>query len=365
MVPNSRKAPQSSAEQPASQHKCAGVGDSDAVAHICYDCAVCLCVGDKLIKMPRFALANCMWLGRMHTLLQNASLGLRLLLGLGRPCFRKLVLGAGRSEDKQFGTTGNHVLVTQGSPCIHELLPPTSRQLSDSFVAVFGQHKEDLSKCQLLTVSKNAYKTLAEERVCVNSVFARTVIDQQAVEALPENGVPQQLIDCAIHMPEVDKYAAARCGPGTIRCPLDTVQEDDDVSNESSDASSNESLTEHAAGESTSSVGQPAQKTSDPQLNQFETPLGLDPTSTPDFVQHVAAFKAQLDLVQDAVKQMRRTEHLTNASTAQLEVGSAAIPVVSSAATAQGAAEEECFRAVLDLRKNCAEAGQAQIPREN
>ena len=36
MVPNSRKAPQSSAEQPSSQYKCAGVGDIDAVAHIWY-----------------------------------------------------------------------------------------------------------------------------------------------------------------------------------------------------------------------------------------------------------------------------------------------------------------------------------------
>ena len=99
IMPNSRKAPQSNAEEPASQssphasqHKGAGVGDSDAIAHICYECATCLCVSDKLIKMPRFALANCMWLGRQHPLLQNASLGLRLLLGLGRPCFRKLLL---------------------------------------------------------------------------------------------------------------------------------------------------------------------------------------------------------------------------------------------------------------------------------
>ena len=145
MLPNSRKAPQSSAEQHASQYKCAGVGDIDAVAHICYDCATCLCVEDQFIKMPSFALANGMWLGRQHPLLQNASLGLRLLLGLGRPCFRKLLLGAGRKEERQSGTTGNHVLVSQGSQSICEVLPPSSRQLSDSFVAVFGQDKEDLS----------------------------------------------------------------------------------------------------------------------------------------------------------------------------------------------------------------------------
>lgn len=201
VAPDSRRAPPSSAEQPTpqssssaeqllSQHKCAGVGEIDAVAHICYDCATCLCVQDKLIKMPRFALSNALWLGKQHPLLQNASLGLRLLLGLGRPCFRKLLLGAGRKEERQSGTTGNHVLVSQGSPSIGDVLPPTSRQLSDGFVAVFGQDKEDLSKCQLLTVSRNAYKTLVVERVLVNTAFARTTVDQHAVESLPANGVP-------------------------------------------------------------------------------------------------------------------------------------------------------------------------------
>jgi hypothetical protein len=148
MVPDSRRAPQSSTEQPAaqssgsaeqpvSQHKCAGVGDIDGVAHICYDCARCLCVDDKFITMPRFALSNAMWLGRQHPLLQNGSLGLRLLLGLGRPCFRKLLLGRGRREERQSGATGNHVLVSHGAPSISEVLPPSSTQLSDSFVAIF------------------------------------------------------------------------------------------------------------------------------------------------------------------------------------------------------------------------------------
>ena len=77
----------------------------------------------------------------------------------------------------------------------------------------------------------------------------------------------------------------------------------------------------------------------------------MDPTSTPDFVQHVAAFKANLDLVQDAVKQMRRTVMPTDASGAQPADGSAAQPAASSAATAQAAAEEECLRAVEDLRE--------------
>ena len=136
LVRGSRRAPHSSAEEPTSQsassaadpvvqHKCAGVGDIDAVAYICYDCAICLCVEDKLIKMPRFALSNALWLGRQHPLLQNAGLGLRLLLGLGRPCFRKLLLGKGkdvpcqtvpfRAAQKSVPEKSVPVLVTQKS----------------------------------------------------------------------------------------------------------------------------------------------------------------------------------------------------------------------------------------------------------
>ena len=52
------------------------------------------------------------------------------------------------------------------------------------------------------------------------------------MESLLENGVPQQLIDCGVQMPEVDRYTATRCGPGTLRDPLDKTQEEDDASDE-------------------------------------------------------------------------------------------------------------------------------------
>ena len=162
MLANSRKAPLCRVEgadrpaQPVSQSSCAGVGDRDAVAHICYDCATCLCVDDKLIKMPRFALANQMFLGREHPLLQDSTPGLRLLLGFGRPCFRKLLLGKGRREDRESGTTGNHILVSQGAPSASEVLPPTSDQLAKTFVAVFGQNKDRDVPCW--AVSRHAFQ---------------------------------------------------------------------------------------------------------------------------------------------------------------------------------------------------------------
>ena len=153
-------------------------------------------------------------------------------------------------------------------------------------------------------------------------------------------------------MKEVDKYTATRSGPGTVRDPLDATGDDDDASDEISDVSSSDGHTENADKESPSSVGRRASKKSELQLNQFETPLGLDPTSTPDFVQHVASFKAHLDLVQDAVKKMRSAQQPTDTSSAQRPADAAAAQAAeSSNATAQAAVEEECFRAVVDLRE--------------
>ena len=185
--------------------------------------------------MPDFALANDLWLGRERTALQNATLGLRMLLGLGRPCFRKLLLGKGQKDTLQSGFTGNHILISQASATLAEALPPPSTHLKDSFVVIFGQNADDLRKCQLLTVQGDAYKALAAERARVNAIFAEVPLDQAAVNALPINGVPQQLLDCAVQMPEVQQYRATRPGPGTIRDPSDAACPGDDASDELAD----------------------------------------------------------------------------------------------------------------------------------
>ena len=81
-------------------------------------------------------------------------------------------------------------------------------------------------------------------------------------------------------------------------------------------------------------------------LNQFETPIGMDPTAVPTFVQHVAAFKHNLEHVRELVASSNSSG---NRNPDGQSVGSAAQP--ASLATARAAAEEECFRAVVDLRE--------------
>ena len=71
----------------------------------------------------------------------------------------------------------------------------------------------------------------------------------------------------------------------------------------------------------------------------------MDPTATPTFVQHVAAFKQNLEHVRDSVSSRRALQHPTNSADPSSDAQAA------SSATAKAAAEEDCFRAVVDLRE--------------
>ena len=154
-----------SAAQPASPHPCAGVGNPNETAQICLECALCLCVDDKLIEMPKLALADSMWLGREPRLLQTASLRLRKLLGGGRACFRKLLLGKVPKEELQSGLAGNHVLLSQAKPTKIPTLPPTAEDLSENFVAIFCKSVEELEKVNFSKLPGKITKSWLENAV--------------------------------------------------------------------------------------------------------------------------------------------------------------------------------------------------------
>ena len=86
----------------------------------------------------------------------------------------------------------------------------------------------------------------------------------------------------------------------------------------------------------------------DNQLNQFETPLGLDPTNAPDVVQHLVAFKTQIQL---AAKAQQRARADPDAESVE-------------AATARAAAEEECYRAVVDLKAAAGKLNNIQFQKQ-
>jgi hypothetical protein len=67
----------------------------------------------------------------------------------------------------------------------------------------------------------------------------------------------------------------------------------------------------------------------------------MDPTAVPTFVQHVAAFKYSLEHVRELVASGRALSEQSDSSAAQ----------PASLSTAKAAAEEQSFRAVVDLRE--------------
>ena len=168
----------------------------DATVWCCKACINHLCRHEaKDIVMPPPALANLLWLGREHVLCQKASLGTRLLSCLGRPVWRKLILGKGDKDEQEKGVAGNCILLAQARPeDFATALPPTTEQLQESFVVLFARSLEEVSKAQMLVVNRQDYVQLVQTRSRVCPVYADIPLDNERTQQLPENGVPEQLL---------------------------------------------------------------------------------------------------------------------------------------------------------------------------
>ena len=114
------------------------------------DCKSDLC--RKRPRMPKFALVNHNWLGRLPRLFQILTQSMHWMLTLARPCWHKLILGSGRPAERHFGVTGNSILLSQPvtGRTVEELPPPTS-SLRENVLVVFtssidriGQHRRML-----------------------------------------------------------------------------------------------------------------------------------------------------------------------------------------------------------------------------
>ena len=131
---------------------------------------------------------------------------------------------------------------------------------------------------------------------------------------------------------------------GTIRDPLDAACPNDDASDEHVDDDEQEANPADEAAPASSAQSSTHSQSVD-HLSHCETPVGMDPTAVPTFVQHVAAFKHNLKQVRVLVSASRALSGESGSD----DSSSAAQP--ASLATAKAAAEEQCFRAVIDLRE--------------
>ena len=116
--------------------RCAGISDPDQTCWICKDCRNGLCT--PCPTMPSPALANLMWAGREHPLCQKLTEAVKMLLSLGRPLLRKIILGKGDPADSSAALLGNTVLLAQPTTGeIQKQMPPPREIATDRLAVMF------------------------------------------------------------------------------------------------------------------------------------------------------------------------------------------------------------------------------------
>ena len=213
---------------------------------------------------------------------------------------RQLFLGRGADDEVHKGTTGNTIPISQPSPSYEQVLPNTAA-LQEGLVVLFCKTTDDVSKAQVLVVNREEYRAMVQHRKQVCPVFATTAIDSAAIDNLPENAVPDILIQGATHMPEASNVKTTMHGPAS-RMHMFSRQEPD--ADNGTDADSNNSGDEPTPAETPGQNGttpgdpgpaggvpQPAGTTPDdpgpdkncaPEaLNEHETIVAVDEESLP------------------------------------------------------------------------------------
>ena len=261
--------------------------------------------------MPGPALANHMWGGREHPLYQGLSDAMRMLLGRGRPYYRKLILGHGDPTDKQAALVGNSILLAQPTTGeIQATLPPPADSIGDRMVVIFTTSRGDVQKAKQLFVSREQYLQCARLRQAVCYAYADVKVDaERATILLPENGVPEVFVQEACHMSEARFFKPNLDGPASERLPEAKDPEMVDAEDEYKKADSDEENSdgEHHEG---------SKETEEDRLNKFlkeienmsENLIGLDEAHTDDPLRQVLVLQKQIQLLQEEGHHLMRRQ---------------------------------------------------------
>ena len=241
--------------------------------------------------MPPLALANLFWLGRVHPDFQGLTLGTRLLLGFGRSCFRKLILGEGNRNEQYAALQGNTILLAQAQATTSQVLPPTEEEIGNSLVVAYCRSKQDVASAQMLIVSRSQYLRCAAIRKAINPVFAAASIDEHRVEQqIPVNGVPNVFLSSAVSLPEAAEIRCSMDGPAKRQGLFgkDEAETDEaalDSGCESAEADAQMSDTVEAS-------------------NENSVMIGFDAAQDPEPAKLFGALQTKLDLLERETKKL-------------------------------------------------------------
>ena len=322
--------------------RCAGIGDIDQTVWCCKDCINSLCrIDARQIVMPPPALANLLWLGREHPLAQTASLGTRLLSCLGRPVWRKLILGKGDKDDLQHGVTGNSILLAQARPDhLAASLPPPAEQLQDTFVVLFSRSIEEVKKAKMLVVNRQDFIDLVRTRQHVCTAYADIPLDDERAQQLPENDVPNDILSCAQHLPEAEKVNITKVGP--VSRPVDMAC---DARGAECDGDEWEEM-----GNDPTRPTDAEQEHQTYDTNTAEDVIAVDHSDQPNVLETFAAFQTKLRAMQDVASRVIVSKQRQEEK-AEGDLGAPGDAASVLAAGAAVADKEECRTVVLEMQQ--------------
>ena len=256
-----------------------------------------------------------------------------------------LLKPTGNTDEAEGALVGNTILVAMPSPeMITSELPPTESAQASYFNVVYGagaaqQASANLNKKKALTVDRQQYLDCARIRAERCPLFADKPINASGAESrLEEPGVPNGIARGAVEMESLQYVAPNLTGPATHGTPFsaDQEQEDaDDVEGSQAEADPEEPDAEHTCGRGLDAL------IAEENTNA-EFLIGLDGTPDDDAVGKLAAFRAKVQMAEDAQKRIA-------AATVRAQKASAAEEASSRAAGASEHDSNNAMEAAADV----------------
>ena len=190
----------------------------------CQECSASL--GRRHPEMPKFALANHNWLGRLNQiqrkLMTQKYLGHRLMLSLARAVTTKVIF---RPEGQQPGKSlwldafrakglkGSGIVFDNARRTETESFPPPS--LGGSFIAVFVGCDGNTEHGVFGRIDAAEFRADAKALQEVNEVYAEACVNEAELAKWPKDGsLPEALRACCVSLPDSEKLEEEV--PGTV-----------------------------------------------------------------------------------------------------------------------------------------------------
>ncbi|CAE7487143.1 tkt, partial [Symbiodinium necroappetens] len=157
---------------------------------VCRNCRLSL--KSSILTLPRHALANDLWMGRVLPELSNLSPGTKRLLPIVRVCMQVTVLQplSLPRDERQKGYIGNTIFLPQAGPgAIQATLPPKDQDMAENILFVLvGQKKEDLIKSSKLLQAPRGEYVAAVESYLARELLQKGPADAQGQAEEEEEG---------------------------------------------------------------------------------------------------------------------------------------------------------------------------------